>query len=42
MPRFFKEHFAEQPFIDGADAHHIIKSLRMRCGEELTVCDTKE
>lgn len=41
MPRFFKEHFAERPFIDGADAHHIIKSLRMRCGEELTVCDTK-
>ncbi len=41
MPRFFKEFFEDAPFIDGADAHHIIKSLRMRVGEPLTVCDTK-
>lgn len=41
MPRFFKENFANEPFICGDDAHHIIRSLRMRCGEELTVCDTK-
>lgn len=41
MPRFFKENFADEPYICGDDAHHIIKSLRMRCGEELVVCDTK-
>ncbi len=41
MPRFFKNDFKEFPFIEGADALHIGKSLRMRVGEELTVCDTK-
>lgn len=41
MPRFFKEFFDSAPFIDEDDAHHIIKSLRMRPGESLTVCDTK-
>lgn len=41
MPRFFKEFFENAPFIDGDDAHHIAKSLRMRPGESLTVCDTK-
>ncbi len=41
MPRFFKEHFKNKPFIDGADAKHIAKSLRMRVGENLTVSDTK-
>ena len=41
MPRFFKEFFESQPFIDGADAHHILKSLRMKTGEKLTVSDTK-
>ena len=41
MPRFFKEFFADAPFLEGEDAKHIIKSLRMRPGEELTVCDTK-
>lgn len=41
MPRFFKEFFDKAPFIDGDDAHHIVKSLRMRPGESLTVCDTK-
>ncbi|MBO5913239.1 MAG: 16S rRNA (uracil(1498)-N(3))-methyltransferase [Clostridia bacterium] len=41
MPRFFKEFFEDAPFIDGDDARHILKSLRMRVGESLTVCDTK-
>ena len=41
MPRFFKEFFEDAPFIDGDDAKHILKSLRMRVGESLTVCDTK-
>ncbi|MBE6798587.1 MAG: 16S rRNA (uracil(1498)-N(3))-methyltransferase [Ruminococcaceae bacterium] len=40
MPRFFKEFFDAAPFIEGDDAHHIIRSLRMRPGEHLTVCDT--
>lgn len=41
MPRFFKEFFEDTPFIDGDDARHILKSLRMKTGETLTVCDTK-
>lgn len=41
MPRFFKEFFESAPFIEGDDAKHIAKSLRMRVGEALTVCDTK-
>ncbi len=41
MPRFFKEFFEDAPFIDGDDARHILKSLRMKTGETLTVCDTK-
>lgn len=41
MPRFFKEFFENEPFIEGDDAKHIAKSLRMRIGEALTVCDTK-
>lgn len=40
MPRFFKEHFNTDPCISGDDAHHIQKSLRMRVGESLVVCDT--
>ncbi len=40
MPRFFKETFDTSPFIEGEDANHIIKSLRMKIGEQLTVCDT--
>lgn len=40
MPRFFKENFASEPFISGEDALHITKSLRMKAGEELVVCDT--
>lgn len=41
MPKFFKENFEEAPFIDGLDAAHIAKVLRMKRGERLTVCDTK-
>ncbi len=41
MPRFFKEFFESNPFIDGDDAKHILRSLRMTVGEKLTVCDTK-
>ncbi len=40
MPRFFKEFFEASPFIDGDDANHILRSLRMKTGEKLTVCDT--
>lgn len=40
MPRFFKTDFNNSPFVDGEDASHIAKSLRMRVGEQLTVCDT--
>lgn len=42
MPRFFVENFgAGAPEIVGEDARHIIKSLRMKVGETLTVCDTQ-
>lgn len=41
MPRFFKNGFENEPAILGADAAHIAKSLRMKVGEELTVCDTE-
>lgn len=41
MPRFFKEFFESEPFIDGDDAKHILRSLRMTVGEKLTICDTK-
>ena len=42
MPKFFVQDFDKDcPKICGADASHIIKSLRMKIGEELTVCDTK-
>ena len=40
MPRFFKEFFKENPIIDGDDGRHSARSLRMRVGEKLTVCDT--
>ncbi|MBQ7288749.1 MAG: 16S rRNA (uracil(1498)-N(3))-methyltransferase [Clostridia bacterium] len=40
MPRFFKENFESEPIITGADAAHIAKSLRMKPGEEVVVCDT--
>ncbi|MBQ2263771.1 MAG: 16S rRNA (uracil(1498)-N(3))-methyltransferase [Oscillospiraceae bacterium] len=39
MPRFFVEHAdPEQIIITGEDANHIGRALRMRTGEELTVC----
>ena len=41
MPRFFKENFEAEPFLEGADANHISRSLRMRVGEALTVSDSK-
>lgn len=41
MPRFFKENFETEPFISGADGLHIARSLRMKAGQELTVCDLK-
>ena len=42
MPRFFidKNIVTEDSVIlTGDDAHHISRSLRMRAGEELTLCD---
>ena len=42
MPRFFvtKDRISENKiYIDGADAHHIARSLRMAEGDEATVCD---
>lgn len=39
MPRFFKENFKTEPYIDGADFSHISRSLRMKEGEEIMVCD---
>ena len=42
MPRFFCENFSENTaFITGDDARHISRSLRMKIGEELTVCNTR-
>lgn len=40
MPRFFCRDITDtQIRITGGDAHHIGRVLRMRVGEELTVCD---
>lgn len=40
MPRFFCNDIAGDTIrVTGADAHHIGRVLRMRPGEELTVCD---
>lgn len=40
MPRFFTTQITDTTaVIEGEDARHISKSLRMRQGEELTVCD---
>lgn len=41
MPRFFKEDFKQNPFLEGADANHVARSLRMKVGEELTVSDSR-
>lgn len=41
MPRFFVDETAgDRVCITGDDAHHISRSLRMRVGETLTVCDS--
>ena len=40
MPRFFVETFLkESPALTGENARHAVKSLRLRPGESLTVCD---
>lgn len=40
MPRFFVDNIVESTYtIVGNDAHHISKSLRMKVGEGLTLCD---
>ena len=42
MPRFFvppSQIYDDEIVILGDDARHIISSLRMREGEEITVCD---
>lgn len=42
MPRFFTQDITETGgCITGDDAKHIAKVLRMKVGDELTVCDTK-
>ena len=39
MPNFFVEDLAETTVITGDDARHIARSLRMKPGEKLTLCD---
>ena len=40
MPRFFCQDISDSHIhITGGDAHHIGRVLRMRVGDELTVCD---
>ena len=42
MPRFFIEETPSGGYITltGEDAHHLVKVLRMKPGESLTVCDS--
>lgn len=41
MPRFFCDNILESiAIISGDEAHHISKSLRMKIGQQLTICDT--
>lgn len=41
MPRFFISYIPDETArIEGADALHIIRSLRMKPGELLTICDS--
>lgn len=43
MARFFVESVAgDSHVLTGADAAHAAKSLRMRAGERLTLCDTAQ
>ena len=39
MPRFFANIENNRVIIGGEDAHHISRVLRMRAGDEITVCD---
>lgn len=42
MPRFFIDFPCapgDEPWVDGENGAHIVKSLRMREGEALTLCD---
>ena len=39
MPRFFVEELTETTVIYGADAGHISRSLRMKAGEGVVLCD---
>lgn len=39
MPRFFVEALSDTVVMTGEDARHISRSLRMRVGESLTLCD---
>ncbi|MDL2234204.1 16S rRNA (uracil(1498)-N(3))-methyltransferase [Ruminococcaceae bacterium OttesenSCG-928-L11] len=42
MPRFFTERIAgDTAWIEGADAAHICRSLRMEAGDALVVCDLR-
>ena len=42
MPRFFSDNISEShAIITGQDAFHISKSLRMKIGDDITLCDTK-
>lgn len=42
MPRFFSQDISgDTAYIKGNDAFHISRSLRMKKGEEIIVCDTK-
>lgn len=43
MPRFFTGQFlGERVLITGEDARHMALALRMKCGEQVTVCDNND
>lgn len=39
MPRFFVDSLSENISLTGENAKHILKALRMKKGEEITLCD---
>jgi len=41
MPRFFADEIGETIIISGDDAFHISRSLRMKKGDEIIICDKK-
>lgn len=41
MPRFFKTNIEQDPALTGPDAAHAARSLRVRVGEKLIVCNTR-